>query len=514
MDKNLEIAILFREYKQDVIISPIYYAAGVLIGKVSEDTRSFTEYFTGQKYLNLDIANRENFDEGFRFVIKLKELKNSSIFKKMHEIYSSFWKEREKYLYFYSYTDSEEGELVYATPEEINAEFGTNLMLRTVEEDNEMIDLILDGTNEDVAKYFDMHPEYLKMLEEDLEEEFKIEKPISQTVEEMKEYIIAQDEALKKIAIAIYKNLFFDSPTMKSNILMYGPTGSGKTAIINTIAKVIDLPVWTEDMTRFSETGYKGADVDEILVNLYNNANGNLARAERSILFLDEIDKKADNDGEKSFNKSDVLKSLLKIIEGGKFEISINSFETIEFDTSKLTIIVGGAFTDLYKRKEVKHDTVIRGFTTSSEEKENKPISKEITIKDFEKYGMPIEFIGRFKTIIRLNELSLDDMIAILKNAKTSALRNYKEELKNAGIELEIPEKIYKKIAEKAYEFHTGARSLNIVVDKIFEPILYEFFNDKNNVEAVELQEDAVENESGFKLTKKYHQLTIPGYEL
>ncbi len=515
MNRDLQIAIHFKEFEgQNGLDFPVYTAEGVLIGKLSEDERYFTEYFTGIKYLNLDIANANEVNEGFRFVVRIKDLKSASLFKGVDNVYKSFWKDKEDKIYFYSYNDKDEADFVYMEVDEFNNRLGTNLVVNTTEEINEMIDLLLDGDKEKVESYFEKHPEYLELIPNGQEtKEYKIDKPISETISEIKKYIIAQDEAIKKIVIAIYKNITFDNPSMKSNILMYGPTGSGKTAIINTLAKVFDLPVWIEDMTRFTETGYKGADIDDILVNLYNNAEGNLARAERSILFLDEIDKKASNDGDKSFNKGDVLKSLLKIVEGGKFEVSINSYETVMFDTSKLTVIVGGAFTELYKKREAKKDTIVRGFGLT-EEKEIQSSNKEITIKDFEKHGMPIEFLGRFKTIVRLNELTLDDMITILKDSDLSALKNYKKVLKKEGIELVIPEEIYIKIAEKAYEYHTGARSLNIVVDRIFEPILYEYFEDKNNVEVVELNGNLSEDKSGFKLTKKQQQLTIDGFEI
>ena len=521
MDKDLEIAIYFNELEgENMPDFPVYYAQGVIIGKSDKDERCFTEYLTGRKYLNLFIAEENQINEGFNFVAKIKELKAASRFKKLNELYKSIWSQIEGNLYFFIKNEEGNTEFMTATVNEFNTNLGTNIILSNTNQINEMVDLLLDGTTEDFIKYLDNHPEYREILqengEEEEQEEYKVNRPISETIEEMKKYIISQDEAIKKIVIAIYKNIKFDNPAMKSNILMYGPTGSGKTAIINTLSKVFDLPVWVEDMTRFTETGYKGADIDDILVNLYNNAEGDLQRAQRSILFLDEIDKKASEGEEKSFNKSDVLKSLLKIVEGGKFEIEINQYQTVTFDTSKLTVIVGGAFTELYNKREVKKDRIKIGFGLS-DNVEAKPVSKEITIKDFEKYGMPIEFLGRFKTIVRLNELSLDDMVKILKDSQYSALKNYIETFEQQGITLEIPETIYKKIAEKAYEYHTGARSLNIVVDKIFEPILYEYFNG-NDVEAIEVLENILEEERGYRLTKKNNgfnqQLTIPGFEL
>ena len=491
IDKDLQIAAYLEEIPDDTLPFPVFYASHPIIGRMSEDSRTFTEYLTGQIFLNSDIAFGANVTEGFNFVTNINDLQKEHPDKTLDEIYKDNWEQLEKLVYFY---DEETGKMIIMTIEKFEESFDLRLNINFTEDINEINNAILDGDVEKIKQY----------LEENIEVDStpykrELDKPISEVIEEIKKKIISQDDPVKRLAVAIYKNYFFDNPAMKSNILLYGPTGVGKTALIRTLADVFDYPVWIEDMTRYTETGYKGANTDDILVSLYYNADRDLDKAERTILFLDEIDKKAGSDAEKSFNKSDVLKSLLKIVEGGVFEIEVARGQIIRFDTSHLTIIVGGAFTDLYKIKEENKKFI--GFNSGINEKENNE-EKEITIKDFEKYGMPIEFLGRFKTIIRMNDLKLDDYIKILKESDLSALKNYLNAFNEKGINLTIPDELYEKIAKLAMEFKTGARSLNIVVDKLFEEILFDYFND-TNIDTIELNSEITENVKSYKLTRK-----------
>ena len=264
------------------------------------------------------------------------------------------------------------------------------------------------------------------------------------------------------------------------------------------------MPIHIEDMTKFTVSGYKGASVEDILVSLYKENNGDLEAAEHSILFLDEIDKKAKTESDNEVTSSGVLKSLLKIVEGDTIEVEINptTGETISFDTSKLLVIAGGAFTDLYNQKaEEKKNTVGFGSEVSSINKEIQ-YGTELTIKDFEKFGMPLEFMGRFKTIIRMNKLKLEDLVNILKTSNLSEMKSYVDLLESKGIKLDIPEQLYEKIAELAYSYGTGARGLNIVVDNIFDNILYELFEGIDKVESISLGEDIVKDKNNFTLKK------------
>lgn len=284
---------------------------------------------------------------------------------------------------------------------------------------------------------------------------------------------------------------------------IYGPSGVGKTALINEIAKIIDYPVHIEDMTSYTASGFKGASTEDILIHLYKNAGEDITKAEHSILFLDEIDKKAGKDADTSIANEDVLKSLLKIIEGGVFNVELDAFgNTIKFDTSNLLIIAGGAFTDLYNNQAKEKKNVV-GFNNDVKSINNEvKYGTELTIKDFEKFGMPLEFMGRFKTIIRMNILRKEDLISILKNSNLSELKKYINAFEKKGIKLNLPEEVYEKIADVASSYGTGARGLNLVVDKIFENVLYEVF-ENTNLEEITLGKDIVENNSDFTLRKR-----------
>ena len=253
-------------------------------------------------------------------------------------------------------------------------------------------------------------------------------------------------------------------------------------------------------MTRYTETGYVGASVEDILKSLYINADNDLEKAQNSILMLDEIDKKAtDEKNRSSFNKSDVLKSLLKIIEGGVYEIQMKD-ETISFDTSNLIIVVAGTFSSLYDKKITGKSNI--GFERTKEPDKVTTI-EDIELKDLKKFGVPQEFIGRFKHYIRMNALNIEDFIKIMKTSELSALKEYIEELKILGVNLIINDIIYEKIAEKAYSYEVGARAINIVVSEMFEEILYELFNDVDEIEEIELGEDIVTNHKDYILKRK-----------
>lgn len=232
-------------------------------------------------------------------------------------------------------------------------------------------------------------------------------------------------------------------------------------------------------------------------MHLVSNADNDIKRAERSILFLDEVDKKADNDKNAySFNKSDVLKSLLKLTEGGMYTVQ-TEIGQIDFDTSNLVVIAGGAFSDLYKQ-EVKTKPI--GFEMAEESKTNE--EKTTTIKALEKYGMPIEFLGRFKTIINMRQLTIDDLVAILKTSELSSLKKYKEMFNEKGINLKVSDDLYRNIAEEAYKLGTGARALNVIVDELFEDILYDLFDDGEIESEIDLESYLKHKEKTLKLEK------------
>ena len=319
--------------------------------------------------------------------------------------------------------------------DEFHEKYGLSVTYSDTEKLKEQMRKILDGEIEPL-KDEEVEKEELKHVKLSI-----TDYRISEVVNKVKETVIAQDEAVRQIVTAIYRNYMFDDPKI--------------------------APIAKEDFKhfRYTSAGYKGADLDDILVKLYYNANEDLDVAERSILVLDEIDKKAAGDSQSSFQKDDVLKSLLKIIEGGVFDIELDSKEVINFDTSKLTVITCGAFSDLYEKTRRKQI----GFTKEEEKKPDK-----VELEAFTKYGIPVEFIGRMDTIVGLNKLSKDDFVRILKESLKSPIRIYMENLAKIGVNVSFNEEIYDSIATKAItKYDTCARALKVIVDEMFQEIFF-----------------------------------------
>lgn len=499
---KLYLTLLLEAIDDERLPMPFYVSRGAAIGYVDQDNMMFTDILTSQKYVNVIKANEIGLVDGYANPIPISNFKTGLSLSK------------EKLSEYFNFMDHmvflimEDNSITIMPTSKFEEELGVKLNLSYIEETNDLLETLVSGklnvtdylksTEDSLNNNTDKSKEIENVIKE------KLDKPISEVIAKVKESIINQDEAVKQVITAVYKYAIFGSK-FKSNILIYGPSGCGKTALIKEVSKILGMPIHIEDMTKFTVSGYKGASVEDILVSLYKENNGDLDAAEHSILFLDEIDKKAKTESDNEVTSSGVLKSLLKIVEGDTIEVEINptTGETISFDTSKLLVIAGGAFTDLYNQKaEEKKNTVGFGSEVSSTNKEIQ-YGTELTIKDFEKFGMPLEFMGRFKTIIRMNKLKLEDLVNILKTSNLSEMKSYVDLLESKGIKLDIPEQLYEKIAELAYSYGTGARGLNIVVDNIFDNILYELFEGIDKVESISLGEDIVKDKNNFTLKKR-----------
>ena len=315
------------------------------------------------------------------------------------------------------------------------------------------------------------------------------------------QYIIGQDEHIKEIVTAIYKAKKFK--TLDSTILIIGNSGTGKTATIKQIAKRLNIPYTIEDATKYTQEGYWGANVEDIIYNLLENAQFDFERAQNGIIIIDEIDKKAEH-GEHDVAGVEVLKSLLKIIEGTRIKIPDPSDpfseELIDFDTKNITIIFLGAFSGMDKIRDKRLNKNALGFYNKENEEKNTQKSKFLK-QDLVKYGMPEEFVGRIDTIIEMNKLTKQDLAMILKKSKLSVFRKYQAELREKGITLTYNGKLFELIAEKSLALDTGARELSNTVNYIFENILYDVLANPNKYTNCKLDLEIVEDNTKYELS-------------
>lgn len=326
---------------------------------------------------------------------------------------------------------------------------------------------------------------------------------IKELQESVLQCIIGQDEQVKEIITAIYRAIFF--PMIKSNILIIGKSGVGKTETIKQIAARLHIPYTIEDATKYTQEGYYGADVTDMLYNLLDNANNNVGKAERGIIVIDEIDKKAGNNGEHDVSGVEVLKSLLKIIEGTKVVLPLpyvdevtGEFGDINFDTKNLIIVFMGAFAGLDKIREKRLNTNQLGFATQSTTKIQ---TTRFIKKDLINYGMPEEFVGRLDTIIEMNSLNKVNLTQILKASKLSIFKKYQTELFNIGILMSYSSEIFEAIAEESLSIDTGARELSNIVNRIFEKIIYEVLSNPGKFKKCMLSMDIIHDNSKYILS-------------
>lgn len=309
------------------------------------------------------------------------------------------------------------------------------------------------------------------------------------TIQETEKFILdtvkGQDEQVRSIVTAAYRSIKFDN--IKSKVLIIGKSGTGKTEIMRQLAKKLGRVFVTEDANEFTQEGYYGRDVSEIVMDLLQEANNDIEEAQKGIIFIDEIDKKAGCATEtRDVSGRGVLNSLLKLVEGKVMKVPApldeweDGPETYDFDTSKLIIFFAGAFDgiDAIAKKRTHSSTLGFCGNRSNGTKTAKSTLK-YTKEDLIEYGFPEEFVGRIDTIVQMNELSESVLVQILETSKASAIKSYEKALKKYKIVLKYDKSLLEDIAKKAASRHTGARELMNVVNYIFDRILYEVMSAK-----------------------------------
>lgn len=322
------------------------------------------------------------------------------------------------------------------------------------------------------------------------------------------EYIVGQEEAKKIISVAVYnhyKRVFklknSDVDVQKTNIALIGPTGCGKTLIAKTIAKLINVPIVIADATTITQQGYVGKSVEDSLMQLVKEANGDVELAQRGIIFIDEIDKLAgvESDNTRDISGEGVQQSLLKMIEGSEMYLTpekdkLFGSENIKIDTTNILFLVGGSFVGLEEIIEQRLNKKMVGFGAqrlSNDKKKN--LLKYVTHEDLVKFGMIPEFMGRIQVLATLNKLEEEELIKILKEPKDALIKQYIELFKVDKIDLSFDDNAIKKIAHIAIKKKTGARGLKSIIENTMLDIMYS--SPTNNVSNVVIKEnDVIEN--------------------
>jgi len=344
---------------------------------------------------------------------------------------------------------------------------------------NDCVDLCVDILKDEKVKNFPVDQKTLN--------------PVS-LKEYLDEYVIGQEDAKIALSVAVsqhFKRINNPSTEIKlekTNVLMLGPTGCGKTMMARKIAEYLDLPFAICDATGITEAGYVGDDVESILTRLINEADGDIEKAKRGIVYIDEIDKIAKKGESVSITRDvsgeGVQQALLKMIEGSIMRLPFTGkrkhpgSDMQEIDTSGILFICGGAFVGLDKIIEQRLDRRTIGFNSQIGEKYVNPnIFQNVTNKDIIQYGFIPEFVGRFGLVVSVDELTVENLVQVLKEPKNSFVKQYKYIFELDGIDLQFDDSSLTYIAEKAKELKTNARGLKNIIEKTLLPYQFDAVN-------------------------------------
>lgn len=316
------------------------------------------------------------------------------------------------------------------------------------------------------------------------------------------EYIIGQDQAKEFLAIAVYNHYCRisgdkndDVTINKSNVLMIGPTGCGKTLLAQTLAKILRVPFTVADATALTEAGYVGGDVEDVLVGLLHDADWKVEEAEKGIIYIDEIDKLASKStggtGRRDVSGTGVQHGLLKMLEGGVVSVPFKGIKRpdvkpVQIDTTNILFILGGAFSGLEQIiKQRRNKKAGIGFGSDVSKEPETDVQAFVTADDLLQYGMVPEFLGRIPVLATLNTLRVKELVRILVEPRNSLIMQYTKLLAVSGVKLKITDKALKTIAQKSIEAKAGARGLRGVIEKAMRYTLFNLPSNKSVKECI-----------------------------
>jgi len=350
------------------------------------------------------------------------------------------------------------------------------------------------------------------------------------------QYVIGQEQAKRKIAVAVYNHYKRieanqsagdeDIEVQKSNVLLMGPTGTGKTLIARTLARLLDVPFVIADATTLTEAGYVGEDVENIVLNLYQASHNNLERTQRGIVYIDEIDKLTKKNFTSSVSRDvsgeGVQQALLKILEGTVANIQVRgnkrlpNQETIQVDTRNILFIVGGSFEGLERVIEQRIGRRSVGFHRDESPEDadlhaaqRRNLLNKVTTEDLEKFGLIPEFIGRLPVLAVMDELSAEDLVHILQEPKNALVKQYQKLFKFEKVKLRFTDEALMAVSERALQRKSGARGLRATLESVMLDVMYEIPS-VEGISEITITGEVVRGE-GEPLYQTVKELGVPG---